>query len=413
MLICILKKDSPLTQVNSRRISIFEPTIDGHRARYAGEIIRGIRQKYPSCQLRLCIFDSQRQTLGYREFIKPLEHTFEYCCLPELRSEGRFLGEWARLRLLRHTLKRFPCDDLVIPYGDGIVPLMGILPRWVLNKYIPGKPRIESMLFRTEWAYRSPSIIHHFYHRIRRWAICRWPGDRLHLSDKNAWRRSVEGIDRYKPDVSLVPEVFESWHLADRQNALDWLTEQGFLTTEQSLEMLRLQIIGAPGLPSLRKGTVELIQAFCMEEQMPGYLIIWGKIPREVSEQLSRRQVRWQQNPRIIIVEQYVNEDAFRALLSVTDVVALPYQSHLGGTSSLFLLAAIFRLKTICDRRGWLGWAAGHYDHGFAIDSSDVALLNKSLEAILGGGNIPVASQKLSSELRSETMEGGFRAKWC
>jgi len=398
---------------NGHRINLFEPTIDGHRARYASEILIGIRQRYPNCNLRLCIFDSQRCTSGYQEFLTPLEHTFEYCPLPELRSDGRFAGEWVRLKLLRYALTQFPCDDLILPYGDGIVPLMGLLPKWVLRRYVPEKVRIESMLFRPEWAYPSTSLLTSCYHRIRRWAVCRWPGDRLHFSDFSAWRRSVEGIDKYTAEVSLMPEVFEPWQLSDRENALQWLTQEGYLTRNQSERLQSLEVIGAPGLPSRRKGTVELIQAFCMASEMSGMLVIWGQIPQEVITELRLRKVQWQDDTRIIVLDRYIPEKAFRALLSITDVVALPYQSHLGGVSSLFLLAVIFRLKTLCDGRAWLGWAAEHYRHGLAIDSTDVALLSNSLKTILAGGEVPVASEQLAKELRSETMEGGFRGKWC
>jgi|LakMenEpi03Aug12_release.lakeMendotaPanAssembly.Ray.scaffolds.fasta_scaffold17512_6 glycosyltransferase involved in cell wall biosynthesis len=396
-----------------RRITLFEPTIEGHRARYCGEIVRGIRQKHPGCELRLCIYDSEKLTPGYREFLQPLEREFHYCPLPEDRSSGRFVGEWVRLKLLKQILDRFPCDDLIIPYGDGLVPLMGALPEWILRKYLPGNPRIESMLFRPEWVYPKSSVLQGFYHRVRRWAVCRWPGDRLHFSDYSAWRRSAEGIDSYKAQVSLMPEVFDDWNLSDRQTATQWLTREGILTASQSESLQGTQIVAAPGLPSLRKGTVELIQAFCLAKQLPGNLMIWGPIPEDVSEELNARQVRWQLDSRIIVVDRYVCEGAFRAMLSIADLVVLPYQSHLGGVSSLFLLAAIFRLKTICDRRGWLGWAASHYDHGLAIDSSDVALLSRSLESTLLGKGVPIISQQQAGQLRSETMEGGFRGKWC
>jgi hypothetical protein len=48
-----------------------------------------------------------------------------------------------------------------------------------------------------------------------------------------------------------------------------------------------------------------------------------------------------------------------------------------------------------------------------SIDSTDIALLSTSLKTILAGGEVPLASEQLAKELRSETMEGGFRSKWC
>lgn len=399
--------------IEKRRINLFEPTVDGHRSRYLGEIIRGIRQRHPDCLMRLCILEAQRSTSGYREFLRPLEPMVEYCPLPDIRMRGRFAEEYSRLKMLRYCLTKFPCDDVVIPYGDGLLPLMGVFPQWLLRRFVPSGIRMESMLFRPEWVYPSPRWKQWIYHRIRRWAICRWPGNRLHLADDNAFERSVDGIDNYHATVSKVPEVFDSWHLTQRAPALQWLCDQEYLPWESIAKLEKFPVISAPGDPSLRKGTVELIQAFLMNVGLDAQLVIWGGIPGAVDQELKARGVPWREDKRIVIIEKYVTEEAFRKLFSISDLVILPYQSHLGGVSSLFLLSTIFRLKTICDQRAWLGWASKHYGHGRSIDCSNVELLSRSLQEALQGQSLPIASKQVAMELRRETMEGGFRGSWC
>ena len=397
----------------NRRINLFEPTVDGHRSRYLSEIVLGVRQKYPSCTLRLCVVESQLGSDGYQEFLKPLEDRFEFCPLLDLRYRGRFTSEFAKLKLLSDCISKYPCDDLVIPSGDGIVPLMGMMPRWILRRLVPAGVRLESMVFRPEWAYSSHRIAHRMYHNLRRRATCRWPGDRLHVSDFNAWKRVENGTDNYVAEVSLIPEVFEAWEPWGKDRALEWLYELGFLPKGILDHFASFAVINAPGAPSLRKGTVPLIEAFVKASELHAVLLIWGKIPEDVDEQLMLRGVPWQEDERIVIIEPYVTEEAFRALFSITDLVVLPYQSHLGGVSSLFLISVIFQLKTICDQRAWLGWASEHYRHGLAIDSSDAAFLSRSLRSALGNDSIPIATDLIANALRQETMEGGFRGKWC
>ncbi len=401
-------KERPL-----RRLNLFEPSIEGHRSRYLSEIVQGIQERHPGCSLRLCIVGSQQDTDGYREFLEPLEGCFEVCPLPENRRHGRFAEEFFRLGLIRYCVTRYPCDDLVIPYGDGIVPLMGMLPGWLLRRFVPREVRMESMLFRPEWAYPTPRLAGGWYQQIRRWATCRWPGARLHLSDYVAWKRAKEGIDRYRAEVSLVPEVFESWRLWDRLQAIRWLQDYGFISPSDARGVVNSKVISAPGAPSRRKGTVELIEAFVLSPSDEDLLLIWGRLPEDVIGELARRGVAWRADQRILVLENYVTEEAFRALFSITDLVMLPYQSHLGGVSSLFLIAAILRLQTVCDQRAWLGWASDYYQHGCAIDSSERGAMVDALERFRQNEPFRIASHEVSESLQRETMEGGFRASWC
>jgi hypothetical protein len=223
----------------------------------------------------------------------------------------------------------------------------------------------------------------------------------------------LDGIDNYHAAVSKVPEVFDSWQLTQRAPAFQWLCDQEYLPWESISKLEKLPVISAPGDPSLRKGTVELIQAFLMNVGLDAHLLIWGEIPGAVDHELKARGVPWREDKRIVIIEKYVTEEAFRHLFSISDLVILPYQSHLGGVSSLFLLSAIFMIKTICDQRAWMGWASTHYGHGKSIDCSNLELLSRSLQEALQGQSLPIASKQVAMDLRRETMEGGFRGSWC
>jgi len=394
------------------RINLFETSMDGHRPRYLREIIFGLKAHRKDCDLRLCIFDAERQTSGYLEFLKPFEDQFRVCPLPNRTLEGRFRSEITRLRLLHDCVVANPCDRLIIPYGDGLVPMMGALPKWMIRRIVPATTQMESMLFRPEWTYPSVRWIEHYYHRLRRWGVCRWPGWRLHLADFNAWQRAVQKVDRYSASVSLVPEVFEDWTHSGKKEALECLASLGFFSGLQKNLDWRLPVISSPGSPSDRKGTAELVEAFAIQRELEGILLLWGRIPEKVEQVLSRRGVSWRDDPRIVVIEKYIDEQAFRALFAITDLVVLPYQRHLGGVSSLYLLSVIHRKKTICDNRAWLGWAAEHYQHGLAIECSRPEEIQRGVVRILSGNSIPIASENAAAALRSDCMQWEFRRCW-
>jgi hypothetical protein len=394
------------------RINLFETSMDGHRPRYLREIICGLKAHRKDCDLRLCIFDHQRENPGYIEFLKPLEDQFRVCPLPNRTLKGRFRSEMTRLRLLHDCVVAHPCDRVIIPYGDGLVPLMGALPKWLIRRIVPAATQMESMVFRPEWTYPSVRWTEHYYQRLRRWGVCRWPGWRLHLSDFNAAQRADQKVDRYSASVSLVPEVFEDWTHSGKKEALECLASLGFFSGLQKNLDWRLPVISSPGSPSDRKGTAELVEAFAIQRELEGILLLWGRIPEKVEKVLSRRGVSWRDDPRVVVIEKYIDEQAFRALFAITDLVVLPYQRHLGGVSSLYLLSVIHRKKTIRDNRAWLGWAAEHYQHGLAIESSRPEEIQRAFVRAMSEIAIPMASENAAAALRSECMHGQFRKCW-
>lgn len=396
------------------RVNLFETSVNGHRARYLREIIVGLKHHNNDRDVRLCTFEENRVSPEYLEYLKPIEDLFRFCPLPCRRMVGSFRSELTRLGLLRECIEQEPCDRLIIPYGDGLIPLMGILPRWFLRGYVPESIQLESMLFRAEWVYESQRPTQWLYHQLRRWAVGRWPGWRLHYSDFNAWDRAQSSVDRYQhAEVSLVPEVFNQWELRSKSEAIGWLKSEGYLSDRSTPFDSHRAVISLPCLPSRRKGAVELIAAFVEDKKLEGSLLLWATIPKNVQEILARRGVQWKDDPRILIVEKYVDDDAFEALFSLADLIVLPYQFHLGGVSSLYLLSVIHRKSTLCDQRAWMGWAVERYQHGKAIDCRDPKRIHQELSSWLSGGEIRTASHQTAEQLRSECTPERFGSMWA
>jgi hypothetical protein len=109
--------------------------------------------------LRLCIFESHRKDPGYMEFLHPLEDQFRLCMLEDRNPQGRFRSEVTCLRLLSDCVRRYPCDRAIVPSGDGLVPLMGMLPSWIIRQLFPENVQFESIVFRPEWAYPTSSVL--------------------------------------------------------------------------------------------------------------------------------------------------------------------------------------------------------------------------------------------------------------
>ena len=83
----------------STRINIFETDLDGHRARYLREIVRGARglaegsgspRGRDGNHVRLCIPGSLRHTQVYAEHLSGLEDSFEFYLnlIEKMRQEG-------------------------------------------------------------------------------------------------------------------------------------------------------------------------------------------------------------------------------------------------------------------------------------------------------------------------------------
>jgi hypothetical protein len=408
--------DSPLQRSANYpvRINLFETSLEGHRARYLREIICGLKEQQPDCELRLCIFKRHRESLEYLEFLKPLEDSFRIAPLPERLLSGFLWSDIRRLGLLRDCLRANPCDRLIIPYGDGIVPLMGGLPRWIIRRIVPSATRMQTMLFRPTWVYESQRWTKRLYHQLRRWGVCRWPGWRIHYSDYNAWDRAQRKVDRYRAtEISLVPEFFDPWDLKSKSDAIQWLLSHGYLSDLSAKRAASRPLISLPGFPEHRKGAVELIEAFVQDKGLEGGLLLWGPVPRNVQQILKAKGIPWQEDPRILMVEKYVDSAAFEALFSAIDLVVLPYQFHLGGVSSLYLLSVIHRKSTLCDQRAWLGWATQKYQHGKAIDCSDPSNIHRELSSWISGEAIRQATPQAAEQLRSECTQERFRSIWA
>lgn len=385
--------------------------MDGHRPRYVREIIFGLKANRKDCDLRLCIFGRDRETPGYIEFLQPLEDQFRVCPLPNRTLKGRFRSEITRLRLLHECVVANPCDRVIIPYGDGLVPMMGALPKWLIRRIVPAATQMESMVFSPTWAYPSDHWLDGFYRQIRRWAIGRWPGIRLHFSDANALGGAAGDPGDFGALVDLVPEVLDDWQEWERRESHRWLVDQGYLSSATSKLLQDSYMVSSPGLPSIRKGSVELIEAFVKHVQHPGIrLLFWGALPIEVREKLRRRRVDWQADPRIVFIHEHVTDLGFRVLLSMTDLVVLPYQNHM-GLSSVYLISAIHGKKTLCDDRGWLGWAVREYGHGVSLRCSDTGELARVIEGTRET-EVSIASPPIVERLRLAHTQGQFGSYW-
>ena len=397
------------------RTLIFETSLDGHRPRYLREILVAILESLGSNTDRevvLCLPSSLRNTDPYQEFLQALEPRFTFFSVSEKGYRSGFLEEFGRLRKLSECLATLPSDRVIIPYGDGLIPLIGAMPRWALRMLFPQKIDWETMIFRPNWAYPSETFGDWIYQRLRRWAIGRWSGARLHLADHNAWERVERGIDRYRAQVSRIPEVLESWQAMDRSEALDYLVEQGYLRPEQAEVLARARVIGLPGEPTYRKGADRLIEA--VVRHVPGEdvrLLIWGAVVGKVAKRLEARRVHWKEDSRVIVLDREVSDQAFQALFSLTDLICTPYRNH-RAVSSLFLNAVIHSKPTISDQRGWLGWAIGKYGHGLGVRSEAPKKLGDCLSAYLDGEQIPLASRSVIADLRRENTAEEFKKRW-
>jgi hypothetical protein len=400
------------------RINIFETDLEGHRARYLRELVRGahgvadgsgVSQDYHRNRVRLCIPSSLRHTQVYAEHLSGLEGSFEFCPLPEIKRTGRFREEWTRLRALRKCIRSYPCDRLIIAYADGLIPLLGLLPRWLQRRWMGGAGSVEAILFRPSWIYPANSFLDYVYHEIRGWATARWQGSKLCFLDQNACLRAEEGLDRYAAKIVLVPELLDEFTPWKREDALEWLVRHGYFTDAMFQRLQGGNVLSLPGVPSLRKGAVLLTDAFVnWTKDLDGVLLLWADYPDKVKRKLELQNIDWRSDPRVIVCQKRVSTQAFEALFSLSDTICLPYQND-RGVSSLYLLSTIHRKKVLCDDRGWLAWASKTFGHGLAVRCSSPERISLGISKLHQGRSVRMACDAVVERIRTMNNPTAFR----
>ena len=400
------------------RINIFETDLDGHRARYLRELVRGAcfaadDSRAPDDRhgnhVRLCLPGSLRHTQVYAEHLSELEDSFEFCPLPEIKRTGRFREEWLRLRVLGKCIRSHPCDRLIIAYADGLIPLLGLLPGWLQRRWMGGTGSVEAILFRPSWIYPANSFLDYVYHKIRGWATARWQGAKLGFLDQNACLRAQQGLDRYAAKIIFVPELLDEFTPWQREDALEWLVRHGYFTDAMFERLQHGNVLALPGVPSLRKGAVLLTDAFVnWTRDLDGVLLLWADYPDKVKRELDRLKIDWRSDPRVIICQKRVSPQAFEALFSLSDTICLPYQND-RGVSSLYLLSTIHRKKVLCDDRGWLAWASKTFGHGLAVRCSSPERISLVLSQIQQGRSVRMACETDIERIRTVNNPKAFR----
>lgn len=389
------------------RISLFETEFDGHRPLYLSELVTTFRDAGHEVQLMLP--PEFRETPQYQEYLADQEEDFTYFPIRRSPFARSFFSDLVRLRVLAASLYKHETDHLVIPYGNGIILWMVVIPSWIPGLQRPRHLSWDTLLLRTHSVYRGNSFKQRLAGLLERFVLKRTSARKVHFLDQHACETIAEQIGSR---ANWIPELLPPWEILGREAALQRLADQRWISQSQ-LERLRASvIIGSPGVITLRKGTDTLIEAFVRMRDRPEMsLLLSSPMLDEVRQRLKERQVDWMNDPRIVLVDRFLDEDSFRSLSQAIDIVCLPYRNH-RAVSAVFLRSLLLQQRTIVDGRAWLGWAAERYQHGNVLDTSNPLELEQHLRASMERDRWRIATPETVSHVFAENTPERFREAW-
>ena len=247
-----------------------------------------------------------------------------------------------RLAQFNHTLANHRVDHAFIPYGDGLIQLMGMKMSGRFYKDLP----IEALIFhggrKETWKGRAVDQVHNYLFR-------RSPCKRIHFLSPFAYDSAIHS--GMKEKFRVMPEPVEAFPTRDS------------VAARQKLGIdAKGKILGCMGMITAQKNVDRLIDAFLACKTSPdNRLLLVGRQDTVVMAKLDS--LNPNQRDRIIELNRYVENETFLNAIVASDVVSIPYKNR--GASSGILVRAIQVGKTvITDEGGLLGWQTRHFDLG-------------------------------------------------
>jgi len=319
---------------------VYEPAAGGHHLVYLQYILEGAAAR--NLDVRLVTSEALKESPHFVErlgaFGVPMDTVM---ASPPAAGLG---GLRHHVRALRRAVRKHQPADVLIPYLDGLLYALPLLPRG---------PRYHGILF-------SPTP---FTHPQKR-----------HLARLSLALRRVASLHHL--DAHLVQDV--------GHRKLHWLADpvpanppQPHVREGLGVDPSRRMVLVA-GVLTRRKGVAELLRA----ASDPGWpsnvdLVLVGRPDDEVRALLERPQPA-----HVVSRNEHVSDDDFARWFQAADVVAATYPTYL-GSSGIVLNAAAAGTPLLVLARGWIGRAVQENGLGVAVPDLEPASVLRGLERSL------------------------------
>ena len=283
-------------------------------------------------------------------------------------------------------------DWLLVPYADHIAQAASLS-----RTRASGVP-VEGLLMRSRYAYPAER---------RRDAALAWASRRA--VESTPWRRLMV----------LDPLGYEALSERTRQSGKtalmpDPADDVVAMSMSEARQMLGLDdddvdmLFVLPGSIDLRKGPVELAQAFVRSDLGPdARLLIAGSFSGEARQRLAPIAGA---DARVLLVDRVLDEAAFAATFRAADVVCAPYLRHV-GSSGIVGRAAYVGAPLLASDYGWVGEATRRYELGVTADTDDPAALVTAVHSAAGLAGTDTRTEASESFRSFNTIEG-FQRTW-
>ena len=329
------------------KVLVFDPDHRGHHLQFVrilADVLAGAKFEAVAhvAKNALQLPEGKAHLVGLNNEVK-LDQTLES---PPLSSALK--NSKVRLNQLIDSVHRHRPDHVFLPYGDGIVQLLGFGMSAKALKDVS----IEALILKGGGAGSlKKKLISKIYHRLYQRSKC----ERIHFLNPLSYNPVRHAKDRF----GIMPEPVEPFTNLDVNLARKQL----------SIESAG-RIISCLGGISAQKNVQILTQAFLKSNcSVDDRLLLVGKQSPEIVSFIG--QLSADSKSRIIEINQYVDNETFLNAIVASDVVTIPYKSQ--AASSGILVRAISAGKTIItDEAGYLGWLTKNFRFGSTCDVASV-----------------------------------------
>ncbi len=164
----------------------------------------------------------------------------------------------------------------------------------------------------------------------------------------NGWTTRV-GSRRLRDCTLALPDPFEHLplpHPQQQASATTTITIAGLMSERKGLDLLVVALERLAAEPRLDLSDVEVVVA---GQCLPAYASTF----RELVVRLERLGVG------VKVADRHLTVEELGAIFAATDVLVLPYRSHLGSSGLLSSAFDIPGITVVCSDFGWLGHVAG------------------------------------------------------
>ena len=353
------------------RVLIVEPDLAGHHAPYLAHMIEALSEL--DVETTVAVPTDTYDRVEYKLHLESTRDKAHFQCVVDAGARGSAGAAYAKDAAIRHAIRRFEPDHLLVPYIDGVTQVATL-------RGATGAPTIprglfsEGLLFRGGFAYGGLPTRTRLQHDVSRRLLSRSPWSVVHFLDPLPYDHVRSRDKRLAARARLMPEPVESAAHATRDEARRalGLADDG-------------RYIVLAGLIDRRKGADLLLHAFLRARlSTDDRLLLAGPLVPEIKALLVGEFESLIMEKRIVVLDRYLSIEQLMLAIAAADLVCVPYPNHIGSASILIRAAAAMR-PVLSSTFGWVGHVTSRFGLGWSCNVLEIEELADALRSALDG----------------------------